>query len=311
MTDDGAHDTNAVIMPAAAGPAPAAEVTEFPATTLPGWPVLWASIAGLIVGITLTSVGAKIPAELAIGIVLIVVASVTSAGLTAVAPGQARLLQLLGRYTGTIRAQGLQWVSPLTKRHKISTKVRNHETGLAKVNDADGNPIDIAAVVVWQVADTGKAVFGVDNFQTFVAIQTETAVRRVASSYPYDAHGEGKLSLRENAEEITAGLAAEIAARVRPAGVVIKEARLTRLSYAAEIANVMLRRQQASAVVAARQRIVDGAVGMVESALDRLAADGVVDLDPERKAAMVSNMLVVLCSEHPTQPIVNTGTLYQ
>jgi regulator of protease activity HflC (stomatin/prohibitin superfamily) len=265
----------------------------------------------IIVGITLTSVGAKVPAELAIGIVLIVVASVMSVGLTAVAPGEARVVQLLGRYTGTIRAQGLQWVSPLTKRPKISTKVRNHETGLAKVNDADGNPIDIAAVVVWQVADTGKAVFGVDNFQTFVAIQTETAVRRVASSYPYDAHGDGKLSLRENAEEITAGLAAEIADRVRPAGVVIKEARLTRLSYAAEIANVMLRRQQASAVVAARQRIVDGAVGMVEHALDRLAADGVVDLDPERKAAMVSNMLVVLCSEHPTQPIVNTGTLYQ
>lgn len=311
MTDNGAYDTNAVMLPAAGGPARAPEVTEFAATTLPGWPVLWGSIAGLIVGIVLTSVGAKIPAELAIGIVLIVVASVVSAGLTAVAPGEARVVQLLGRYTGTIRAQGLQWVSPPTKRHKISTRIRNHETGLAKVNDADGNPIDIAAVVVWQVADTGKAVFGVDSFQTFVAIQTETAVRRVASSYPYDAHGDGKLSLRENAEEITAGLATEIADRVRPAGVVIKEARLTRLSYAAEIANVMLRRQQASAVVAARQRIVDGAVGMVESALDRLAADGVVDLDPERKAAMVSNMLVVLCSEHPTQPIVNTGTLYQ
>ncbi len=311
MTDDGAYDTSAVMVPTAAGPAPAAEVTEFAATTLPGWPVLWGVIVVIIVGITLTSVGAKVPAELAIGIVLIVVASVMSVGLTAVAPGEARVVQLLGRYIGTIRAQGLQWVSPLTKRHKISTKVRNHETGLAKVNDADGNPIDIAAVVVWQVADTGKAVFGVDNFQTFVAIQTETAVRRVASSYPYDAHGDGKLSLRENAEEITAGLAAEIADRVRPARVVIKEARLTRLSYAAEIANVMLRRQQASAVVAARQRIVDGAVGMVEHALDRLAADGVVDLDPERKAAMVSNMLVVLCSEHPTQPIVNTGTLYQ
>jgi regulator of protease activity HflC (stomatin/prohibitin superfamily) len=311
MTDDGAYDTSAVMLPPAGGPARAAEVTEFAATTLPGWPVLWGSIAVLIVGIVLTSVGAKIPAELIVGILLIVVASITSAGLTAIAPGEARVVQLLGRYTGTIRAQGLQWVSPLTKRHKISTRIRNHETGLAKVNDADGNPIDIAAVVVWQVADTGKAVFGVDSFESFVAIQTETAVRRVASSYPYDAHGDGKLSLRENAEEITAGLAAEIAERVRPAGVVIMEARLTRLSYAAEIANVMLRRQQASAVVAARQRIVDGAVGMVESALDRLAADGVVDLDPERKAAMVSNMLVVLCSEHPTQPIVNTGTLYQ
>ena len=220
------------------------------------------------------------------------------------------MVQLLGRYAGTIREPGLQWVNPVTRRRRISTRIRNHETGVAKVNDADGNPIEIAAVVVWQVQDTGKALFGVDDFASFVAIQAETAVRRVAGSYPYDAHGAGKLSLRENAEAITAGLAAEIADRVRPAGVRVMEARLTRLSYAAEIATVMLRRQQASAVVVARQRIVDGAVGMVEAALHRLSADGVVDLDPERKAAMVSNMMVVLCSDQATQPIVNTGTLY-
>jgi regulator of protease activity HflC (stomatin/prohibitin superfamily) len=287
----------------------AVPIAEHPATMLPGWPLLWLCLLGIAAGIVLVSLGQIVLTV--VGIVLMVAASVVSGGLTAVAPGEARAIQLLGRYTGTIRTPGLQWVSPMTKRHKISTRIRNHETGLAKVNDAEGNPIEIAAVVVWQVTDTAKAVFGVDNFTSFVAIQTETAVRRVASSYPYDAHGDGKLSLRENAEEITAGLAAEIADRVRPAGVVIKEARLTRLSYAAEIANVMLRRQQASAVVAARQQIVDGAVGMVEHALDRLAVDGVVDLDPERKAAMVSNMLVVLCSEHPTQPIVNTGTLYQ
>jgi regulator of protease activity HflC (stomatin/prohibitin superfamily) len=246
-----------------------------------------------------------------IGILLLVAGAVAFGGLTAVAPGEARVVQLLGRYSGTIRHQGLQWVSPLTKRRRISTRIRNHETGVAKVNDADGNPIEIAAVVVWQVADTAKAVFGVDDFRSFVAIQAETAVRRVAGSYPYDAHGEGKLSLRENAEEITAGLAAEIAERVRPAGVEVMEARLTRLSYAPEIATLMLRRQQATAVVAARQRIVDGAVGMVESALERLSADGLIDLDSERKAAMVSNMLVVLCSDHATQPVVNTGTLYQ
>jgi len=317
MIDDGTDGARAV-RPAREGmPAPAArvtaEVSEFAATTLPGWPVAWAALAGAIAGITLAAVGfaLKIPPCAAIGVLLIVAAVGAGAGLTAVAPGEARVVQLLGRYAGTIRAQGLQWVSPVTRRHRISTRIRNHETGVAKVNDADGNPIEIAAVVVWQVADTGKALFGVDSFTSFVAIQTETAVRRVAGSYPYDAHGDGKLSLRENAEEITAGLAAEIADRVRPAGVRVMEARLTRLSYAPEIATVMLRRQQASAVVAARQRIVDGAVGMVEAALDRLSADGVVELDPERKAAMVSNMMVVLCSEQATQPIVNTGTLYQ
>jgi regulator of protease activity HflC (stomatin/prohibitin superfamily) len=275
--------------------------------------VAWAAIAAVVAGIVLAVVGGAfhVPAVIVVGVVLIVAGAAAAAGLTAVAPGEARVVQLLGRYAGTIRAQGLQWVSPVTKRHRISTRIRNHETGLAKVNDADGNPIEIAAVVVWQVADTAKAAFGVDLFTSFVSVQAETAVRRVAGSYPYDAHGSDLLSLRENAEEITAGLAAEIAERVHPAGVEIIEARLTRLSYAPEIANVMLRRQQASAVVAARQRIVEGAVGMVESALDRLSEDGVVDLDPERKAAMVSNMLVVLCSDHATQPIVNTGTLYQ
>ena len=321
MTGNGAYEAFGAIPPAAItpgnpaapGPVHAAEMTEFPAVILSGWPVAWGAIAAVAAGVALAAAGGAfhITAATVAGAVLIVAALVTAAGLTAVAPGEARVVQLLGRYAGTIRTQGLQWVSPVTRRHRISTRIRNHETGVAKVNDADGNPIEIAAVVVWQVADTGKAVFGVDSFTSFVSIQAETAVRRVAGSYPYDAHGAGLLSLRENAEEITAGLAAEIAERVRPAGVEILEARLTRLSYAPEIANVMLRRQQASAVVAARQRIVDGAVGMVESALDRLAVDGVVDLDPERKAAMVSNMLVVLCSDHATQPIVNTGTLYQ
>jgi regulator of protease activity HflC (stomatin/prohibitin superfamily) len=322
MTGDGTDGATAATaaregMPVPAAPVPtariSAEVTEFAAATLPGWPVAWAAIAAAIAGAALTAVGFAdtIPVSAVIGVLLILAALAAAAGLTAVAPGEARVVQLLGRYTGTIRPQGLQWVNPLARRQRVSTRIRNHETGVAKVNDADGNPVEIAAVVVWHVADTGKAMFGVDSFTSFVAIQTETAVRRVAGSYPYDAHGGGTLSLRENAEEITAGLAAEIADRVRPAGVQVTEARLTRLSYAPEIATVMLRRQQASAVVAARQRIVDGAVGMVEAALDRLSADGVVDLDPERKAAMVSNMMVVLCSDHATQPIVNTGTLYQ
>jgi regulator of protease activity HflC (stomatin/prohibitin superfamily) len=306
----------APLAPAApAGPAPAApvtaEVTEFAAATLPGWPVAWAALAVAVAGIALAAAGAGSKVTTVVGVVLILIALAVAAGLTPIAPGEARVVQLLGRYTGTIRAQGLQWVSPVTKRRRISTKIRNHETGVAKVNDADGNPIEIAAVVVWQVEDTAKALFGVDDFSSFVAIQAETAVRRVAGSYPYDAHGGEALSLRENAEEITAGLAAEIADRVCPAGVLVREARLTRLSYAPEIATVMLRRQQASAVVAARQRIVDGAVGMVEAALARLSADGVVDLDDERRAAMVSNMMVVLCSDQATQPIVNTGTLYQ
>ena len=274
--------TAPVQAPAPSAPRVPAEVTEFAAATLPGWPVAWGALAAAIAGIALTATGAtfKIPASVVIGALLILAALGAGAGLTAVAPGEARVVQLLGRYAGTIREQGLQWVSPVTRRRRISTRIRNHETGVAKVNDADGNPIEIAAVVVWRVADTGKALFGVDSFSSFVAIQAETAVRRVAGGYPYDAHGDGKLSLRENAEEITAGLAAEIADRVRSAGVQVLEARLTRLSYAPEIATVMLRRQYANAVVAARQRIVDGAVGMVEAALARLSVDGVVELDP-------------------------------
>jgi regulator of protease activity HflC (stomatin/prohibitin superfamily) len=201
-------------------------------------------------------------------------------------------------------------VNPLTRRIRVSTRIRNHETAQAKVNDADGNPIEIAAVVVWQVADTAKATYAVDDYTKFVAIQTETAVRHIASRYPYTSH-EGDLSLRDNAEEITARLSDEIADRVASAGVQIIESRLTRLSYAAEIAQAMLRQQQASAVVGARRTIVQGAVGMVQLALQRLEEESVVELDEERKAAMVSNLLVVLCSEQATQPIVNTGTLYQ
>jgi regulator of protease activity HflC (stomatin/prohibitin superfamily) len=250
-------------------------------------------------------------ARLAFGIVILITAEIVFKGLTSVVPGEARAVQLFGKYHGTIRVSGLHWVNPFAERRRVSTRVRNHETSIAKVNDADGNPIEIAAVVVWQVQDTAMAIYAVDDFTQFVATQTETAVRHTASSYPYDSRGTGALSLRDNAEEITQRLSAEITDRVRPAGVTIIESRLTRLSYAPEIAQAMLRQQQANAVVAARQRIVEGAVGMVELALQRLEERGVVELDEERKAAMVSNLLVVLCSEQATQQVVNTGSLYQ
>jgi SPFH domain / Band 7 family len=246
-----------------------------------------------------------------IGILLALVVGFALRGLTIVAPGRARVVQLFGKYKGTIREPGMQWVNPFADRFPVSTRIRNMETAQAKVNDADGNPIEIAAVVVWQVKDTAQATYSVDDYLEFVAIQAETAVRHIASSYPYDARGvEGVMSLRDNADEITARLSAELAIRVQAAGVEVIETRLTRLSYAAEIAGAMLRQQQASAVVGARTTIVAGAVGMVKLALQRLDEEGVVELDEERKAAMVSNLLVVLCSEQATQQVVNTGSLY-
>jgi regulator of protease activity HflC (stomatin/prohibitin superfamily) len=246
-----------------------------------------------------------------VGIVLIVIITIALRGLTIVAPGRAHVVQLFGKYDGTIREPGMQWVNPFTNRIPVSTRIRNMETAQAKVNDADGNPIEIAAVVVWQVQDTAQATYSVDDYLKFVSIQAETAVRHIASSYPYDARGvEGVMSLRENADEITQKLSAELANRVQAAGVQVIETRLTRLSYAAEIAGAMLRQQQASAVVGARAKIVEGAVGMVKMALERLDEENVVELDEERKAAMVSNLLVVLCSEQATQQVVNTGSLY-
>ncbi len=283
----------------------------------------WPGVRMLVLGIVLIPAGVALlvveshyshgVADLMVtlGVLLFIASGFVLAGLTPVAPGRARVVQLFGRYRGTIRESGLQWVNPFTKRIVVSTRIRNQESAQAKVNDADGNPIEIAAVVVWQVHDTASAVYSVDDFTQFVTIQTETAVRHIASSYPYDNRGSGALSLRDNADEITQQLSAELTIRVRPAGVHIIESRLTRLSYAPEIAQAMLRQQQASAVVGARQRIVEGAVGMVKLALERLQEEGVVELDEERKAAMVSNLLVVLCSEQATQQVVNTGSLYQ
>jgi regulator of protease activity HflC (stomatin/prohibitin superfamily) len=255
--------------------------------------------------------GATKAALIVIAIVLFIAFSILWRGLTVITPGRAHVVQLFGKYKGTVREPGMQWVNPFSNRIPVSTRIRNLETALAKVNDADGNPIEIAAVVVWQVQDTAQATYSVDDYVKFVAIQAETAVRHIASSYPYDARGaENVLSLRDNADEITARLSAELANRVQAAGVQVVETRLTRLSYAAEIAGAMLRQQQASAVVGARAKIVEGAVGMVKMALERLDEENVVELDEERKAAMVSNLLVVLCSEQATQQVVNTGSLY-
>ncbi|WP_328468601.1 SPFH domain-containing protein [Streptomyces sp. NBC_00448] len=295
---------------------PAPRVSERRAAGMPGLPFLLIALLVIAGGVALTVVGARTGggtavALVTVGIVVAVVAFVLLFGLTQVAPGQARVCQLFGRYQGTIRQDGLRWVNPFTSRRRVSTRLRNQETAVLKVNDAYGNPIELAAVVVWQVKDTAQAVFEVDDFVRFVSIQTDTAVRHIATRYPYDSHDTDGLSLRENSEEITERLSTEIAARVASAGVRIIESRFTHLAYAAEIASAMLQRQQAGAIVAARQTIVDGAVGMVESALSRIAEQDIVILDEERKASMVSNLLVVLCGERAAQPVLNTGTLYQ
>lgn len=294
---------------------PRPKITERPASDRNGWAFLGLALALILLGAAAALAGvagggaAAIATGAVIGSLLALAGLVVAAGLTPVAPNEARVLQLLGRYKGTVRNDGLRWVNPLTLRQKVSTRIRNHETGLAKVNDLDGNPIEISAVVVWQVADTARAVFEVDDFVEFVAFQTEAAVRHIAGSFPYD--DAERTSLRDNADEITARLSEELSERVASAGVEIIESRITGLAYAPEIAQAMLRRQQAGAVVAARQRIVEGAVGMVQLALDRLEEDHVIELDEERKAAMVSNLLVVLCADRDAQPVVNSGSLYQ
>src|SRR5262245_23480057 len=295
---------------------PAPSVTERAAWFLPGVRMLVLGIAIVLAGIVLVFVTAHLSGWAAVALALFcvlvfLVGALVLRGLTQVVPGQARVIQLFGKYRGTIRDSGLQWVNPFTIRVVVSTRIRNLESTQLKVNDADGNPIEIAAVVVWQVRDTASAIYAVDEVARFVTIQTEAAVRHIASSYPYDSRGSDALSLRDNADEITERLSAELTTRVEPAGVLVIETSLTRLSYAPEIAQAMLRQQQASAVVGARQRIVEGAVGMVRLALQRLVEEGVVELDEERKAAMVSNLLVVLCSEQATQQVVNTGSLYQ
>ncbi|GAB4316687.1 MAG: SPFH domain-containing protein [Candidatus Zixiibacteriota bacterium] len=228
-----------------------------------------------------------------------------------VAPNEARVLQLFGKYVGSCRTEGLRWANPFYMKKKVSLRVRNFETGKMKVNDIDGNPVEIAAIVVWKVVDSAEACFNVDDYEKFVAIQSEAAVRNLATQYPYDAHNDEVISLRGHTAKVAGQLRDEIQERLEKAGVDVIEARISHLAYAPEIAEVMLRRQQASAIVAARRQIVDGAVGMVEMALTQLSNDHIVELDEERKAQMVSNLLVVLCGESHAQPVINTGTLYQ
>jgi regulator of protease activity HflC (stomatin/prohibitin superfamily) len=231
-------------------------------------------------------------------------------GFFTVAPNEGKVLQFFGRYVGTVCEPGPRWANPFYSKRSVSLRVRNFESSKLKVNDADGNPIEIAAVVVWQVFDTAQALFQVDDYEDFVHIQSEAALRQMAQSYPYDAHDSAGVSLRSHGKEITDHLRKEIQERVLDAGIRVIEARISHLAFAPEIAQAMLQRQQASAIIAARTRIVEGAVSMVQMAIDQLQARDVVRLDDERKAAMVSNLLVVLCGERGTQPIINTGTLY-
>jgi regulator of protease activity HflC (stomatin/prohibitin superfamily) len=281
------------------------EIHEREAWSTSGWLGVLV-VAACIVAVVLlahTSVKGVIAAPIVLGIVIL-------ASLVIVQPGETRVVRFFGRYVGTLRRTGLRWILPLSDRRSVSIRVRNFETNHLKVNDADGNPVEIAAIVVWQVADTSRALYAVDDYLNFVKVQAESALRHVATTHPYDdATGVGT-SLRGSTDIVAGELAVEMAARVFIAGVEIVEVRVSHLAYAPEIAQAMLRRQQANAVVAARSRIVDGAVGMVELALDRISERGIVELDEERKASMVSNLMVVLCSDQPASPVVNTGTLY-
>jgi len=292
---------------------------ENPIRSLPGIPFLLALLAvtALAVWLFVSGIGPDPKysgvvsgARIAAGVILGVLAFFSLIGLYTVQPNQAAVVSLFGKYVGTVKDNGLRWNNPFYSKKKVSLRVRNFESGKLKVNELDGSPIEIAAVIVWQVVDASEAVYNVDDYESFVHIQSESALRAMATSYPYDQHEEGQLALRSHATEISQHLKNELAERLADAGVQVIDARISHLAYAPEIAQAMLQRQQANAVIAARTRIVAGAVGMVEMALAELQKNGVVQLDEERKAQMVSNLLVVLCGDRSTQPIVNTGSLY-
>jgi regulator of protease activity HflC (stomatin/prohibitin superfamily) len=280
---------------------------------LPGIPILLVLL--LAVGLLIWSFVAAAVAEDPVRIILTVagflVTVFLTVGLFMVNPNEGKVLQLFGAYSGTAKVQGLRWANPLLMKKAVSLRVRNFESGRLKVNDSDGNPIEIAAVVVWKVVETAEAVFEVDDYENYVHVQSESALRNLTTSYPYDAHDEHLISLRGHTNAVADHLKREIQERLAKAGVDVIEARISHLAYAPEIAAAMLQRQQAGAIIAARQRIVEGAVGMVEMALEMLSQKDIVQLDDERKAAMVSNLLVVLCGERGAQPILNTGTIYQ
>jgi hypothetical protein len=278
-------------------------IHERPAWVLNGWLgvlVIAVCIAGAVL---LHRSGGWIAAPIVIGVLV-------AQSLVIVQPGHTKVVRFFGSYMGTVRRTGLWWILPLSDRKSLSIRVRNFETNHLKVNDADGNPVEIAAIVVWQVADTSRAVYAVDDYRNFIEVQAESALRHVATTHPYDNPSDEGISLRGSVDVVAAELAQEVAERVVIAGLEIIEVRISHLAYASEIAQAMLRRQQASAVVAARSLIVEGAVGMVDMALARLDERGIVHLDEERKAAMVSNLMVVLCGDQPASPIVNTGSLY-
>jgi regulator of protease activity HflC (stomatin/prohibitin superfamily) len=280
---------------------------------LPGLPILIGAIAliGLSVYEFITGVRELSTAAFIWSSILLVVAVVLLIGLFVVNPNEGKVLQFFGSYAGTVKRPGLRWANPLYTKKRISQRIRNFESAHLKVNDNEGNPIEIAAVVVWRVVDTAEAVFEVDDYNNYVKVQSEAALRNLATRYTYDAHDEAQMSLRGHTAEVAEHLKNEIQDRLTRAGVEVMESRISHLAYAQEIAQAMLQRQQAGAIIAARQRIVEGAVGMVEMALDMLSRRDIVTLDNERKAAMVSNLLVVLCGDRSTQPIVNTGTIYQ
>jgi regulator of protease activity HflC (stomatin/prohibitin superfamily) len=259
----------------------------------------------------ITGVSTRRPWLAIVAAVLAVIVVTLMRGLFSVSPNEARVLQLFGEYAGTVKTPGLRWANPFCTRRAVSTRVRNFESARLKVNDIDGNPIEIAAVVVWRVVDTAEACFEVDDYNNYVHVQSEAALRNLATSYAYDAHDDSLVSLRGHTAVVAEHLQREIQERLAKAGCNVIEARISHLAYAPEIAAAMLQRQQAGAIIAARQRIVEGAVGMVDMALEMLSRKGIVQLDEERKAAMVSNLLVVLCGERGAQPIVNTGTIYQ
>ncbi|MCI4568998.1 SPFH domain-containing protein [Lysobacter sp. CFH 32150] len=285
---------------------------ENPIRSATGIPVLLGLIVALVFGgyLVFTGFNTHSLAWILFGFTIEIVALISLFGLYMVEPNQAAVLSLFGKYVGTVKENGLRWNNPFFSKKKVSQRVRNFESGKLKVNELDGSPIEIAAVIVWQVVDSAEAVFNVDDYESFVHIQTESALRAMATSYPYDQHEEGQVALRSHPAEISLHLKEQLDERLADAGVSVIDARISHLAYAPEIAHAMLQRQQANAVVAARTRIVYGAVSMVEMALEQLKEKGVVDLDEERKAQMVSNLLVVLCSDRSTQPVVNTGTLY-
>ncbi len=288
------------------------EIREKNVKSINGIPflVLLLAVLGVAAFLFLTGVGSDLVVKILAGAGLFVASIFNFTGLYKVEPNQSAVLSLFGKYIGTVRTPGLRFNNPFYSKKKVSLRVRNFESGRLKVNELDGSPIEIAAIVVWEVSDSAEAVFNVDNYESFVQIQSEAAIRAMATSYPYDQHEEGQISLRSHPIEISERLKDEIQDRLAQAGINVIEARISHLAYSPEIAQAMLQRQQAGAIIAARQKIVEGAVGMVEHALDELSAKGVVELDDERRATMVSNLLVVLCSDRATQPVVNTGTIY-